>query len=69
MIAEANSLALGNAIPCGTTLVDLQFLIPFAQQEKLQENILPTLKCKFLAFLEVAEGRALRWDCGSSSGV
>lgn len=68
-IGNVNSLALGNAIPCGTTLVDLQLLIPFAQQETLQDNILPTLRCKSLAFLEVAEGRASRWDCGSSSSV
>jgi len=68
-IGEANSLALRNAVPCGTMLVDLQLLIPFAQQEKLQDNILPTLRCKSLVFLEVAAGRASRWDYGSSSGV
>lgn len=57
-----DSPALGNAILCGTMLVDLQFLIPFAQQENLHDNSLPTLRCKYLAFLEIAEGRALCWD-------
>lgn len=47
---------------CVNTLIDLQFLIPFAQQEGLHDNSLPTLRCKCLAFLEIAEGRALCWD-------
>lgn len=66
---EANSPALGNAILCGNTPVGLQFLIPSTQQGKLQDNILPTLRCKSLAFLEVAKGRAPCWDRGSSSSV
>lgn len=57
-----DSPALGNAILLATMLVDLQFLVPFAQQENLHDNSLPTLRCKYLAFLEIAEGRALFWD-------
>lgn len=57
-----DSRALGNAILCSNTLVDLQFLIPFAQQGNLHDNSLPTLRCKYLAFLEIAEGRVFCWD-------
>lgn len=42
-------------------LVDLQF-IPFAQHVNLDDNSLPTLRCKYLAILKIAEGRALCWD-------
>lgn len=47
---------------CVNMYMDLQFLISFAQQENLHDNSLPTLRCKYLAFLEIAEGKALCWD-------
>lgn len=36
-IRKTNLPALGKAIPCGTMWVHLQFLIHFAQQEKLED--------------------------------